>query len=214
VDDNSLRSFIKAWGPLRHYPPKEWKGSDPVVEYRRERDTLAAWVRLITAIQDSGNMHGAVIDLLLMNAEPYAIHLRALVGAPVHRGTGLDDELKKRLANASENEIETVCSFLVGAFPFSSVPAFELHRNSSGRRVRATLGIHSLVPALYWMVWQDTFMQEPIRFCKECSHLIPEDSKHEKKFCSSECARRKTGREWQRRKRAKEKTTNVPRKAR
>jgi hypothetical protein len=208
VDDDSLRAFVRAWGPLAHIRPTAWNGRTPVVAYRHERDTLAAWTRLIAEIQDSGNVRKAVGDLLRLDSEPYVIHVRQLVGAMVHQGAVLDDELEGRIADASESEIQAVCSFLVGAFPISGIPAFQLHSNRNGYEVRATLGIYSLVPALYWMVWQDIFRKEPLRFCEECSHIIPQTSRHERKFCSTECARRKTVREWQRRKRAKEKTRN------
>jgi hypothetical protein len=171
-------------------------------------------VRLITAIQSSKNLREAALDLLRIDAEPYAVHVLHRLGFPPDRRPRFDDEVQKRLANASENETEDICKFLVGAFPFSSVPAFEVHRTNSSYTCSATLGIHSLMTALYWMVWQDIFMENPFQFCEECSRLIPQTTKHERKFCSTECARRKTGREWQQRKRAKEKKNNGTRKAR
>ncbi|MHB8391407.1 MAG: hypothetical protein ACYDBH_17805 [Acidobacteriaceae bacterium] len=199
-DDYALRAFIHAWGPLA-YSLTAWSGSDPIASYRRERDTLRAWVRLLTAIQKFENLGDAMIDLLRIDAGPFAIPIRGHLGLPGDLQAGFDDEMENRVAFASKGELKWICEYLVGAFPLPFTPAFRIDETGKGFALRAAIGGHSLVTALYWMVWQDIFMGNPFQFCEECHSLIPQTSRHIKKFCSQECAHRKTGRVWQQRKR-------------
>jgi hypothetical protein len=114
---------------------------------------------------------------------------------------------------ATAKEIETACASLVSLMPLTDY-SLKLRVDSSkkGSFVRASIGVTSLEDALHWMVWQDVFQNHPFQFCAECRKLFQPDTRHEKKFCSPECAHRKTGREWQKRKR--ERGANGTQKAR
>jgi hypothetical protein len=214
VDDVSLRAFVKAWGPLRiNLTPNEWAGSDPIPVYRRQRDTFRTWVLLLTAIQKNEGLHNAVIDLLQQDSDPSITtpildHLR-------FPNTGFDGTAWERLAGASKKEIIWICEYLLGSFPLTSLThSFAIRQTPKGLDLTARPVFLGLMDALYWMVWQDIFRDNPFQFCVECGKLIPSTSRHARRFCPDGCAHRRTGREWQQRKRDNERKSNGTQKAR
>jgi hypothetical protein len=213
-DDDTLRAFIKAWGPLNLSELKAWEGSDLISNYRRERDTLRAWVRLLAAIESPEYLYDSILGLLRLFSKGDFIWLRHRLGIGSLED-GFDDDMEKRLVSATPIEIADVCSYLAGIFPLLAFPHFVIDRTGKGSPiVRASSGVTSLTTALYWMVWQDIFMESPWQFCEECHKLFQPDFHHKRKFCLPECAHRKAARESARRKREGERKANVTRKAR
>jgi hypothetical protein len=222
-NDPALRAFVKSWGPLR---PKldVWSGNDPIEMYRRKRDSLTANVRLLASVEEPQMQRSALVGLseisrLDSNFEtsldiPLAF-LRTEFPIPGSASPGFDPNIRQWLETAQQEQIEAATVFLVSAVPLSlPVPRFSVERQRRGNILKASLGIDSLADALSWMVWQDVFQSHPFQFCAECRQLFQPDTRHEKKFCSQQCAHRKTAREWQQRKRNKERRTNGTHKTR
>jgi len=212
-DDNALRAFVKAWGPLNSLELKAWAGSDLISNYRRERDTLQAWVRLLAAIESPEYLYDSICNLLRLFDKGEFIWLRSRLGIG-SLDSGFDDDVEKRLASATQSEIADVCDYLAGIFPLHAFPHFVIDRTGKDSILGASSGVTSLTTALYWMVWQDIFMESPWQFCEECHKLFQPDFHHERKFCLPECAHRKAARESARRKREGERKANGTRKAR
>jgi hypothetical protein len=210
-DDDALQVFVKAWGPLNLSLLEAWKGSGSIASYRRERDTLQAWVRFLTAIESPEYLYDSILSLLRLFNKGDFVWLRHRLGIGSLE-SGFDDHVEKRLASATPGEIADVCSYLAGTFPLLPFPHFVIDRTGKGGPIiRASSGVTSLTTALYWMVWQDIFMESPWQFCEECHKLFQPDFHHKRKFCLPECAHRKAARESARRKREQEKKHNVTR---
>jgi hypothetical protein len=212
-DDNALQAFVKAWGPLNCLELKAWEGRDLISDYRRERDTLQAWVRLLAAIESPEYLYDSILGLLRLFGKGDFIWLRHRLGIGGLEN-GFDDDVEKRLVSATQSEFADVCSYLAGIFPLFAFPHFVIDRTSKRSILRASSGVTSLTTALYWMVWQDIFMESPWQFCEECHKLFQPDFRHKRKFCLPECAHRKAARESARRKRQEEGEANVTRKTR
>lgn len=213
-DDDSLRAFVKAWGPLR-LTLDSWTGSDPLTLYRSQRDLFRAWVQLLAAIQKGEALHEAVMDLLRRDPEPFAIPLRHQLGFTAEPNSVFDETVWMRIASASRDEILRICRFLVGSFPVSPLAhSFAINQTRKGLHLVAKMNFLGLMDALHWMVWQDIFMENPFQFCVECGKLIPFTSRHARRFCSDGCAHRRTAREWQQRNREKERKIDGTQKTR
>lgn len=219
-DDGALRDFVKAWGPLRARLDS-WSGCDPIERYRRTRDVLTASVRLLASIEEPAMQREALQDLVqLGDADDTAFHaflglLRARFSIAGELRWGFDANLQGWVETASAKDIEAACITLVSSLPLEQF-THKLEVASAGRSnvVRASIGVTSLEEALHWMMWQDVFHRHPFQFCEECRVLFQPDWKHAKKFCTPECAHRKTGREWQKRKRKGERGEYGTQKAR
>jgi hypothetical protein len=208
TNDDALRAFVRAWGPLR-MSLDSWTGSDPIIDYRHKRDHFRAWVLLLTAIQKNEGLHDTVLDLLRQDPKSFAIPIMGHLGFPVEPNAGFNEADWKRLANTSKSEIVWICDFLVGAFPVSSLAhSLSIKQTRKKLQLAARPKFMGLTDALYWMVWQDIFMDNPFQFCVECGKLIPFTSRHARRFCPDGCAHRRTAREWQQRKREKERKAN------
>jgi hypothetical protein len=203
--DEGLRIFVKHWGPLRALK----SGTDSVSWYREKRDFLVAVVRFLKSIErDLEDWRLALIELLDASGDSHdAINRffmldRQLGLTPGDPSTGVNKELKDWCKSTSSGEIERLCVRLVEAFPITAVPSFRVQKRGRKNHVRASLFINNLHEAIWWMVWEDLFRAEPIRFCKECSRLIHSDNKHERKYCGRRCAKRRADRDSARRRRA------------
>ena len=217
-DDDSLRLFVNAWGPLRA-SLDQWSGSDPIETYRKERDKLAATVRLLASVEEKEMQRSALLGLLEFSRNDATTRtlfrgLRTHFQIPGHFPTGFDTNLQPWLETSTQKQIERATTFLVSALTVFSLPSFTVEQSRTGNRLRASLGIHNLANALEWMVWQDVFQERPFQFCGECRKLFQPDTRHEKKYCSFECAHRKTARESAKRKRDERKNNDVTQKTR
>ena len=219
-DDDALRVFVKAWGPLR-LRLDSWNGCDPIEAYRRTRDVLTASVRLIASIQQPEMRRSALSDLVRLSKEEdeafqtIPAMLRVKFAIPYDDLWGVDVNLQRWVEAATAKEIETACASLVSLMPLTDY-SLKLRVDSSkkGSFVRASIGVTSLEDALHWMVWQDVFQKHRFQFCEECRKLFQPDWQHTKKYCTHECAHRKTSREWQLCKRKRERESNGTQKAR
>jgi hypothetical protein len=221
-DDDALRVFVSAWGPLR-FSLNAWSGSDPIETYRRQRDEWTAGVRFLTSVEKPEMQRSALLKLADFRRgesnPPFRVILNFL---RIHfqipgdlQQSGFDENIYRWLETATQKQIEVATVFLVPVVPISSrIPGFTLEQSGSGYVLRASLGIHSLLEALSWMVWEDVLQRHAIKFCAECRGLIDSTFKYEKRFCSYECAHRQTARESARRKREERRKTNVTQKTR
>lgn len=223
-DDKALVAFVKAWGPLRPMRLPFSSGDDPISEYRIERDLLKAEVSLVAAIKQPRLRRSALLAALdAFEKRDYAnarlTEMREHMGIPWEetpsRLIKFDPFFNKEDLRASEQQIDEACAFLVSTLPMTDYSLkFIVEQGKRRDTVRAWPGLRSLMDALHWMVWQDVYRERPFLFCAECGILFQPDSEHERKFCSTQCARRKASREYERRKRAKERKQNGTQKTR
>ena len=220
-DDRGLQTFVKAWGPIRGVALNGFRGTDPIRAYREVRDRLTAISRLLASVEQPEMRRSALLGFWKISTDldsaPKSLLEAVQTELPMAGDSDLsvDENLHQWLDALTEEEIETATVFTVSAFPpLGLVPRFTVE-GSKGRRVLgATPGIHTLIDALDWMVWQDVVQNQPIQFCVECHSLIVSTNSHARKFCSPQCAHRRTGRMWQQQKRKKERKTNGTQKTR
>lgn len=213
-DDEALRAFVKAWGPIKAIGLHSTSGTDSLDDYRKERDVLATAIRLVASIRLPKLRQSALMDAISsFGRRDYTdtplIGLRRHMGIPWKEKTGFDPKLHEWANHATEGEVSAACAYLVSCLPLNDYTLkLKVEHGKHGDIVRARLDLNSLVDALHWMVWQDVFRERPFLLCAECGALFQPDSQHDRKFCSMQCARRKTSREYERRRRAKEKKHN------
>lgn len=219
LDDEKLRTFVRAWGPLRT-KLDAWNGRDPIDSFRNERDRLAAIGKLLASVAEPERQREALLELVRLSERDSAFEiilkgLRPIFPIPGECPLGFDPNIQPWLEGATQKDIQKATEYLVCSLPpRSSGATFTVAKEGRRSVVRASLGIASLADALEWMVWQDVFQNHPFQFCAECRELFQPDTRHEKKFCSPECAHRKTAREWQQRKRDNRRKSNGTQKAR
>jgi hypothetical protein len=220
IDDNALQVFVKAWGPLRRFSLNDWSGIDPIETYREERDRLTAISRLLASVGQPEMQRSALLGFWKISSKVDSIpktlletlQTRLPMACDVH--LSFDENLQRWVDTLTQEQIEAATTWTISDFPPLGLnPRFTVERSRGGNALRASPGIHTLGDALDWMVWQDVVQNHPIQFCVECRGLIDFKGHHTKRFCSPECAHRKTGREWQQRKREKERKTDGTKKA-
>lgn len=224
-DDAALQNFVKAWGPLYFSYPweSEWGDSQPIEIYRNERDQLQATAQLIASVEEREMQRPALMQFLetlhKTSLDEIALFsVRQILQIPGDMQSGFDQSFRDWLEGATSNQIETATFAVVNSgillwAPLTS-PRFLVERVGRRNVLRAELGLTSLFDALNWMIWQDVVQKHPWQFCAECRKVFQPDTRHEKKFCSDECAHRKTAREWQQRKRKDERKRNGTQKTR
>jgi hypothetical protein len=202
-----------------------WNGSDPIADYRYERDRLALIAKLLASVSQPERQREALLDLARFGGRdadswmpdfemPLKL-LRLHFPIPGECPSGFDPHIQPWIEGATQNEIEEATEILVPILPLrSGLPRFMVVKEGRRSVVRASLGISSLGQALEWMVWQDVFQNHPFQICVECRKLFQPDTKHEKKFCSPECAHRQASRNWQKRKRDNKRKSNGTKKTR
>jgi hypothetical protein len=220
TDDNALRSFVKQWGPLRFTLDNLWSGADPIENYRIERDKLTLSARLLHSVSEPSSQRHVLLELWRLSGRDQTTgallaNIRTRIPIPGNVRHNLDPNIRHWVETATQAEIEAAVLVLVPASsPSVVMPSFLVERSKRGNSVRASLGITSLIQALAWMVWQDIFLKRPIQICEECRRPFQPEYQHKRKFCDEVCARRKASREFERRKRSKEKRANGTQKAR
>jgi hypothetical protein len=143
-----------------------------------------------------------------------ACNIRGQFSLPGKPAAGFDGDVLNWVEEASDRDVEKACLDLIPLLPQCAfVHHLRVERKARVNVVKAQFAPFSLIDALHWMVWQDVFHEHPFQFCEECRKLFQPDWQHAKKYCSPECAHRKTAREWQQRKREKQRRTNVTHKA-
>jgi hypothetical protein len=217
-DDSSLVSFVKNWGPLRERLDSK-SGTDPLEAYRTIRDRLAWKAEILLSVEHPERRRAALADFDRVNQLRYPYELVLPGTLPHaddhHSGRPPHDSIPSEwLQKARSSEVENLCIKLATSLTYSYFPTHQVVRKGRKLSVQSSFRVHDLIASLDWMLWQDIYNQRPFLRCANCENLIPFTSRREKKFCSSDCARRKTAREWQRRKRGKERPTNGTQEAR
>ena len=220
TDDAALRAFVKAWGPLRG-SLDAWNGSDPIESYRSDRNRLTAIVKVLASVEDQEMQRPALIGLSELSRRDSELQvalfsLRTCFQIAGTWNPGFDEDVRQWLEIATPEQIESATVALLPMLgpTILSGPSFFAERKGRRHVLKAVLGISTLSDGLRWMVWQDVLQNHPYQFCAECRKLFQPDTRHEKKFCSLECAHRKTAREWQQRKREEERKANGTKKTR
>ena len=220
-DDAALVDFIRTWGPLwSEYPDVTglWVGTEPIEAYRAERDHMNATLRLFQSLKNATEQRSALLnvaDILWSKAwhgmampphiavDPHITSTAVFLKAYLRR-EGFTGDPREWCHQATAAQIGEACAALIHGLRVNGQPTLTVAKAKGRRTVQASLQVRVLVDALWWMVWQDVFQQRPFPFCEECGTLILSGSARARKYCSVECARRKTGREWIRGKRERE----------
>ena len=219
TDDGALRAFIKAWGPLRMVLD-DWSGSDQIDEYRKARDKVTVASRILAAVEEQDSQRTAlqvfVASLSANKFFPAILEgLRKRYRVPGDVEDRVDADHQQWVELLTQNQLNEVIAEIAPIFAVSAIsPRYSVERRKTGNALRASLAISNLMDAMTWMIWQDFSQNHPMQFCVECRKLIEFKTHHAKKFCSPECAHRKTAREWQQRDRDKERKANGTQKAR
>jgi hypothetical protein len=194
TDDDSLRAFVRSWGPFRLFL-EAWTGSDSLARYRRERDLLRSWALLFEAIQKNDGTRAAVLDVLRLDPKSHAIVIRGMLRIPGESHRSLDEDAFGRIAHASEKEFAGVCEHVVGSFP-SPNRTIAIDRTGRQPKLVAKPLVVGLMNALHWMLEEDIAAQRAIKRCAErnCGRFIVFSSEHSREFCSYECAHRRAAR--------------------
>lgn len=194
--DGALRAFVRTWGPLRDAEA----GRDSLAWYRRAREKMVATVSLMVALERGETLRTLLERLAVCSEEsdPLAVHLTLRYD----RINRLEDA-RAWCRTASSTDVERLCVSFLNDFPFTCVPRFVVEGRHSKHQIRASLFINNLHEALWWMVWQDTFSQQPFSFCENCGKFIRRDGKRLRKFCDPRCAKLQNDRASWRRKHGK-----------
>ena len=205
-NDHALRLFVRRWGPLRRLT----SGADSMPWYRKRRDLVDRTMRLIAAV-GSPDLRDALAALMLVSDESndalnsfFRLNGTEL-GIESDENAGIANRAMEWLENAPLAKIEQVSYQFIRDLPITAMPSFAVQKQRGQPVVRASLFINNLHEALWWMVWEDIFRGDPIRFCQECGTLIPNNNKHFKKYCPGRCAKLVADRNYAARRRKREK---------
>jgi hypothetical protein len=128
---------------------------------------------------------------------------------------GKDVKFSHWLETATPSQLKAVTETFISAVAAPHAPnRVRAVQKGSSFVLKDAFIFPSIIGALYWMVWQDVYRERQFQFCSECRKLFQPEWRHAKKFCSQECAHRKTQREWRQRKRETKGRTNVTHKTR
>lgn len=219
TDDDSLRAFVKEWGPLRA-TLGDWSGSDPIEKYRKARDRVAVASRILAAVEEPDLQRKAFQAFVnSLSADEFfpAIlgGLRKRYRVPSDERGGADGNHERWVEALTQNQLNEVIAEIAPFFAVSAIsPRYTVERRKAGNILRASLSIHNLMEAMTWMIWQDVSQNHPMQFCVECPNLIEFKTLHAKRFCSPECAHRRAARESAQRKRDAGRKTNGTQKTR
>jgi hypothetical protein len=209
TNDRLLQSFIKAWGPLCR-TLSGWSGTDGVDNFRNRRDNLRSVAKLLSSVENPRQQRAALSCLPDLPFGQCAIDLIAtLRDADIAPNVTTKEEFQLWLKAATQDQADAAAVCLSSQFRSpDTVFGFAVDKHANNFRLFPVISFQSLSDALYWMLWEDIFRGKYFWFCEECDKLVSPKSGHARKFCSPECAHRKTAREWQQRKRTKEKPLN------
>ncbi|HTV81626.1 MAG TPA: hypothetical protein VME18_03160 [Acidobacteriaceae bacterium] len=196
-DDGALRAFARRWGPLRNAEA----GQDSLAWYRRARERLLATANLMVLLEQGKSLRLALERLAICSEEhdPLTQHLK-LRRDGIRRPT----DVSAWCLGASSTDVDKLCVSFLSDFPFVCVPRFVVERRRGRYQIRASLFINNLHEALWWMVWQDRFLQHPFSFCQNCGQFIHRTGHRTWKYCGEgRCAKRKADRDYWRRRHGK-----------
>jgi hypothetical protein len=220
-DDEALRAFVKAWGPLRR-SLKDWSGTDAIDTYRKVRDRLDTTARLIACVAETPEHQRDALRRFVILAQYDEVAEMLWDNVPLQLSTyrnavrAVEKDALAGVSDWSARDVEQAVQWLVSVLePPVTTERFQVITRKP-KSVRVAPGINNLVDALDWMLWQDVREGHPVQFCQECRELIwrLKPTKHARKYCTEACAHKSAGREFQRRKRKKEREKNGPEKTR
>ena len=220
TDDDSLKAFVRAWGPLRS-GLNTWSGSDPLDSYRKERDKIALTALIFASLEKRELQRNALLRFLDSSVSTDWVFPSLLEGlrnrfAVLGNSKPIADESGEEWVNSlTQQQIKEATKDIAHLIAINPINIkFVVEPNRSGYSLRAGLNISNLMDAMLWMLWMDVSRNHPAQFCAECLKLIQFKTHHAKKYCSYECAHRRAAREWLARKRKNGRKNNGTQKAR
>ncbi len=204
--DEEIRIFVKAWGPLYVRSDQRIPGIalQPLSEYHAKRRWLAAFVGLMTAIQNARMERESFEEFVLAETETDRLSpahdpdAEAFFLVLVRSEFRLQGALSEWTKQAPLPEIRAAIQFVLETYPIVLPLGLKALRHKKGFTLQGRWLLDNLETALRWMVWYDAFRTDPVLCCEECRKFFKPHSAHKRKFCSPECARRLTARKWRR----------------
>ena len=202
--EQQLTAFIRAWGPLSivlmDKDGGEWgRGMSvrPVSEYRAFQRRLKALANLLASCGE-GRLDGRSCLLEYLAADKAWCAFNPIYSGPDPRdphyiersqfspGMNLSDWL---MQNASEADVRNVVAFVLETTLTKTVSLSVTH-DGKQFEVAPKWDIMTLEQTLEWLLWADR-----LALCAECEELFKVTS-YRWKYCTDECAKRATDREW------------------
>jgi hypothetical protein len=199
TNDESLREFVKTWGPLRS-SVDSMVGTDFIEVYQEERDLLRADVQLMASIQQPEFQRPALLEKIKYgwkreSGKVALFELRMRLQLPWKEQSTTDADLREWAEQAPANQIERACALLLSPRRKYQLE-LRVERTDEGSSVRAWPSLSCLTDALHWMTWLDVLYNRPIRICTECQTLFQPAGQRAAKSCGPQCGNRRAGREY------------------
>jgi hypothetical protein len=191
--DDKLRVFVRKWGPLRRLSD----GQDSLTWYRQKRDVLIETMRLIDAVESGNEIRNVVRRLIEVSDEIDPIHIYLRIFPPQCQRR---EDMTKWCDSVTGRELDNSVVAFLNNFSVA-MPRYVVDKSRRRTVVRTSIFVNGLLEAIWWMVWQDRFRQEPFYFCQECGRFFQPEDRHRTKFHDGTCAKRRADRDsWRRRK--------------
>jgi len=193
--EKQLIDFVRAWGPLDIVAGMSIQ---PLAAYRAFQRRLKALVNLLHSCGD-GHLDGRECLLEYCAADQEAWDLGPIAALNIQ---GLRPEshiwlhdfsqgksVSEWLAAAAQSQVRQAIA-RVFEHEFSGRIHLAVEHDGKQFQIVPRWDVQFFRDAMRWLIWMDR-----LGFCPECNQLFKVTS-HRWKFCSDECARRATDREW------------------
>jgi hypothetical protein len=136
TNDNLLRAFIRAWGPLRMVLGV-WSGSDAIDDYRKARDRITVATRVLASVEEPDLQRFALrgfVDMLSAwdMFPPLFEGLRRRYTAGSDVGRGENEDRQKWVESLTQNQLKEVTAEMA---PIFAVMALKKRGKARGTRI-------------------------------------------------------------------------------
>jgi hypothetical protein len=228
ASSDNLLEFVERWGPLS-LSSEEWRRGQswmPVVRHWGMQRRLRSLVNLFSSVRSGKNetRHlGEFIRLrdqmvyfwfetarLRGHYEPSFIawfkeFSDAVLRLPQYNEKlgverGKEGEIVALLDAAPRSNLRKLADLAVEQAAELKT-TLRVHRQRPRTTIRPRLAAEDLYRALEFMIVLDEWADHPLQICEECTSPFRGETRHERRYCSPECSRRVSSREFKRRQR-------------
>jgi hypothetical protein len=214
--ESELARFVKTWGPLS-IPDTSPKGTSGLLlsHYWNFQRYLKATACLLRAFCDRSGEKEAVAEFLTAQSQEYPsevpppaqlvalMHLQndSLPFKLVETHAGAELKWENNLLEWNERTDSSCRRRLIAVLiehTFQGSARMVADWHARPPRLEVLWDLNDLETALTWMVYQDVITEHIPQLCPECLKAFRPPFRHNRKFCSYDCAHRATAREWRR----------------
>jgi hypothetical protein len=211
---DKLAAFVQKWGPLRipDTSPKttSWMQTDWYWNFQRELKATANLLRAFCARDGEKEALAEFLGVKKQHPGPTTEELLLAMSVPNDRclqdAAKSDDPDKLLIEWNGKADTRSRHQAIAGLVEktFSMTARMSGDWQSRPPRIEVVWELNDLEAALTWMVFQDAVTERFPQVCPECQSVFRSTTRHERKFCSYECAHRAAARGyWRRNLRAK-----------